>query len=167
MKSTKPLPTLSRVCDLLRYDPATGIFTWKVARGQRVLAGDTAGSVSAKGYLRIKVDGVQIRAHRLAWFMHTGSWPENEIDHRDGDRLGNWFDNLRDVTTKTNAWNRQMAKHGSKSRLLGVIVTRNGKSGSAITRDGKVTWLGTFDTAAAANTAYWAARAATNNWAVA
>lgn len=159
MGTPKLPPTRGRVYELLHYDAATGVFTWKVDRGQRIKVGDIAGSVSQKGYLRIKIDGHQIRASRLAWFFQTGFWPKHEVDHLNGSRLDNRIDNLRDVTTKQNQWNRQRAKIGCRSGLLGAFATSNGKWASAITRDGATHWLGTFKCAEDAHAAYAEARA--------
>lgn len=47
-----------------------------------------------------------ILAHRLAWAIHHDKWPENEIDHINGDKRDIRIANLRDVTPKEN-----MASH--------------------------------------------------------
>ena len=61
--------TSQRVCELLNYDPDSGIFTWKVDVGRwgRIKAGTPTGSPDATGHLRIQVDGTLYYAHRLAF----------------------------------------------------------------------------------------------------
>jgi hypothetical protein len=90
----KPLPTQERLSELLRYEPDTGRFFWKVDRRQFAKAGDIAGGLDANGYWAICVDGELYRAHRLAFVIMTGECPV-EIRHRDGDRSDNRWENLR------------------------------------------------------------------------
>jgi hypothetical protein len=44
-------------------------------------------------------------AHRLAWLMVNGDWPENEIDHINGNKCDNSIKNLRHVSRLQNARN--------------------------------------------------------------
>lgn len=101
----RPLPSKAELERLLSYDPETGIFRWKVARG-RVRPGDIAGKTNKDGYRVIKVSQEYHYAHRLAWLFVTGSWPAGEIDHRNRRRADNRFDNLRDATRAQNLLNQ-------------------------------------------------------------
>jgi len=96
--------TAERLRQLLDYDPATGIFVWKVTRGSG-RRGSVAGYV--KEYVEIRVDGVLHLAHRLAWLHVHGKWPADQVDHRNGIKTANWIDNLREAT---NAQNQENAK---------------------------------------------------------
>lgn len=78
---------------VLKYCKTSGKFTWRVDRGS-ALAGTLAGS-EYKKYIRVKINGVRFAAHRLAWFYVTGSWPENQVDHRNGICDDNRWRNLR------------------------------------------------------------------------
>lgn len=53
---------------------------------KRYKAGDLAGSINAKGYVAMTVDGHRHFAHRLAWFYCFEKWPEGDlqIDHING-----------------------------------------------------------------------------------
>lgn len=82
--------TAERVRELFRYDPETGIFTRLVdSPMHRAKAGETSASINSQGYAQIRVDGKRYKAHRLAWLHMTGEWPTQQIDHIDGNRANN------------------------------------------------------------------------------
>jgi hypothetical protein len=91
---------------LLKYDPDTGSFFWRVTRNNRTKAGSQAGNVEANGYTVIKIDGRIYKAHRLAWLITYGRWPDGEVDHINRIRADDRICNLRDVTTSENCRNR-------------------------------------------------------------
>jgi hypothetical protein len=98
------LSMLERVKELLHYDPATGLFHWKVYRNSQAQAGEQAGCVdSVTGYVRIRIDLRKYPAHRLAVLLMTGQWPEHQVDHRNGNRADNRWVNLRPATSRQNA----------------------------------------------------------------
>lgn len=92
-----PLITLSRLKELLHYDPETGVLTWRIDTmcGQygkvfAARAGAVAGSsASSHGYSVIGLDRKLYLIHRLVWFYVTGRWPADQIDHRNGIRHDN------------------------------------------------------------------------------
>lgn len=152
---SKPL-TVAYLKTLVHYSPASGCLTWLVTRG-RVQAGDEVKSVRADGYLQIGIDGKRYMVHRVIWFYMTGKWPDNLIDHRDGDKQNNRWGNLRDATKTTNAQNLQRGHADSKHGLLGVSFIRGRKSRpyrAEIRHEGKPFRIGTFSTAELAHTAY-------------
>ena len=141
------------VKELLRYDPDTGIFRWRVAKSANVHVGDIAGSDNGNGYLRIMIDERHYRCHRLAWLYCHGQWPAAHLDHINRDRADNRIANLREATRSQNMANRssqQNSTHGFK----GVI--RNHKRWSARIKPPKNKYihLGTFDTPQEAHDAY-------------
>jgi len=81
----------------VHYDPETGEFTWNIG-GRKKVAYARAGSLDGKGYWRIMIDGVDYRAHRLAWLYMTGRWPVQEVDHKNRNRTDNRWANLREAT---------------------------------------------------------------------
>jgi hypothetical protein len=89
----------------------------------------------------------------------TGLWPQNDIDHRDGDKKNNRFSNLRDVTTQVNIQNQRRATKANKSGLLGAAFNRRlGKYVSGIGVAGRTVYLGVFETAIEAHEAYLKAK---------
>ena len=116
--------TAERLHEVLHYDPSTGIFTWKVRLSYNVPAGRLAGSYKSGKYCFIRVDGVIYPAHRLAWFYMTGTWPKNDIDHKDTNPQNNAFNNLRDVTRQVNKQNRRSPQANNKTGILGVCFDK-------------------------------------------
>lgn len=57
--------------------------------------GEPAGCVQKTGYLLVQVLGRKIRVHHAVWYLTHGSWPEQPLDHIDGEKLNNAPDNLR------------------------------------------------------------------------
>ena len=100
--------TLSRLREVLHYDPETGEFRSLKRTGWR----RKCGSIS-RGYLRIKIDGHSYLAQRLAWFWMTGEWPEHEVDHRNRIKLDNRWTNFRPATRLQNCNNRSLSKNNS------------------------------------------------------
>ena len=143
---------------LLRYEPKTGQFFWRISPNRRVKAGDVAGSKN-RGYVLIRVSGKLILAHRLAWFFVTGRWPKRELDHRNGRRDDNRFQNLREATHAQNQQNRTATKR-SKSGHVGVFWDGRREHWFAqIRADGKQHYLGSHETVEDAAAAYRAAKA--------
>lgn len=132
----------------IKYDPVTGVFE----RLDRKQAGGKVGWVSKTGYLYVSVSQTQYKAHRLAWFLMTGSWP-NVIDHIDGNKTNNVWSNLRNVTQSENIQNLRAAHRDSSTGYLGVVKAGT-RFTSRIMTNGKSQHLGMFNTAEEAHSAY-------------
>lgn len=85
----------------------------------------------------------------------TGTLPDDEVDHRDLDRLNNRWDNLRAASHGQNQSNCSVYRR-TATRLKGAYPHPNNpfKFVSAIRKDGKRIHLGVFDTAEDAHRAY-------------
>ena len=149
------------VGSLLTYCSDTGMFTWKEKPAVGVSVGSQAGSISRTGYRRIRIRGKGCQAHRLAWLLVKGVWPEGHIDHINGDRMDNRISNLRQVTCQQNAENRRSPSASNKSGYLGVSWCATDKKWKAqIFSRGKCKSLGRFDSAEIAHQAYLSAKRA-------
>lgn len=111
--------TQARLKELLLYRKSTGRFYWKQTRTYTARAKTLAGSSTSTGYTRIKIDGKEQLAHRLAWLYVYGELPTLEIDHINGDRADNRLRNLRVVTISQQRANSKISKN-NKSGFQGV-----------------------------------------------
>ena len=117
------LPSIDTLRKLLRYEPETGKLFWLIRTadlfndGYRSAAGTCANwnakyagkealtSLNGNGYRQGFIFNKHFVAHRVAWALHYGVWPENEIDHINHDRADNRILNLRDVSRRENSIN--------------------------------------------------------------
>lgn len=134
----------------LIYDPDLGKLFWtkQSLRSNRDL-GKPVGSKHSAGYLEFRVGVLGKKkaylVHRVCWFLHHGSWPQNDIDHIDGNRLNNKIDNLRVCTRAENCRN-SVSKVGS-SIYKGVQWDKVRKKWQAnIVFNNKRVFLGRYDT---------------------
>lgn len=155
------LPSYEQVYSVLDYDPKNGTFIWKHREDvhhevNARYAGKLAGGVNGRGYTYIEIKGRAFRAHRLAWLLVYGSWPDRLIDHINGNVADNRIQNLRLANSQQNGANRRK-KFSSKSGYKGVSASRWGGWVAQITINGKNRHLGTFSTPELAHEAYMAA----------
>lgn len=144
--------------EALTYNQYTGEWTWK-ERPERHFASFRAFkiwnkryslkktyNINRKGYIDIVLNNRKYRAHRLAFLYVDGYIPENQVDHIDGNRKNNKYDNLREVNNKCNHQNCKLSKL-SKSGITGVHYYPERKKWLArIMIDGKTINLGAYDT---------------------
>ncbi|MCK5607864.1 HNH endonuclease [Candidatus Pacearchaeota archaeon] len=146
--------------ELLRYDSVSGLIYWRHMRNGVRDIDKPAGSRMEKGYISICVQGRAYRAHRLAWLLYYGYYPENHIDHRDRVRHHNWITNLREVTHVCNMSNRKTPVT-NKTGIMGVQLRPDSKGRdkwvATLTKSGKRSNLGTFKDFRLAVEARWRA----------
>lgn len=141
--------TQNELKQLLHYDPKTGIFTWLVSKSGNYGIGSIAGYLDKNiksGYNIIKIQGKKYPSHRLAWLYMEGYLPEYQIDHKNGIRDDNRWENLRHVTNVCNLQNQKLSS-GNSSGFPGVVWhKRNHKWVSQITVNKKQLHLGYYNT---------------------
>jgi hypothetical protein len=102
------------------------------------------GSLS-HGYRIARVKGVFPRLHHIVWYLNTGEWPKQPLDHIDGDKVNNHPDNLRLCTQQENLRAYRKTNEGASSKYRGVSWNKSkGKWRSRIHVDGKNKNLGYF-----------------------
>ena len=151
------LPTPETLCKLLSYDPDTGLLTWK-RRPIEMFANKNAfgtwntrysgkpafRTVHSGGYRQGYIFNKKHLTHRIAYAIYHGTWPTDQIDHINGDKLDNRVANLRDVTHMENQRNTVIPINNT-SGYIGVILMRgSGKWRSVIRVSGKKIHLGVF-----------------------
>jgi len=109
----KSMPSKEFLDTILYYNEESGKFLWK-KKETRINIGDEAGSVDkTNGYIILRINSVNYKAHRIAWIIKYGSIPNNlRIDHIDGNKMNNRIDNLRLGTQRQNSWNRKEHRLG-------------------------------------------------------
>lgn len=148
--------TQARLKELLHYNPDTGIFTSLVNVNKRKI-GDVVGNADKRGYVRVRVGGFSDSAHRLAFLYMTGEFPKHTVDHKNEIKSDNRWDNLRDITDAQNKQNKSSCNRNNASGFLGVsYMKRDDKYYAGIRVNGKVKFLGSYDTPELAHAAYLA-----------
>ena len=145
-------PTVDEVRAALDYSEDTGQFRWKYNVANHKRAGKIAGGLD-NGYWVIGINKRHYGAHRLAWVITKGHWPELFIDHINGDRADNRFCNLREASPLINQQNQRRANIRNKTGLLGVSVQRK-KFAAVIQVGGRQLTVGLFDSPEQAHQAY-------------
>jgi hypothetical protein len=127
---------------LLEYKEDTGLLYWKQRTPDSFSASKKYSAVricsswnvkhagkealnhkTKHGYLTGCVLSVPFMAHRVIWCMHTGFWPENFLDHINGDRSDNRLINLRQATALENARNLKLYRKNT-SGVPGVCYKK-------------------------------------------
>jgi hypothetical protein len=118
--------TYKHLREVLRYEPQTGFFYWKLSRSV-VRAGDRAGCYLAIGYEAIRIDRKVYYSHRLAWLYVYKRWPQREIDHINRKPLDNRIINLREASRAENTMNRT-AQTNSTTGIKGIAFDKRRKN---------------------------------------
>ncbi len=139
---------------LFLYDGETGQFYWKVRPAYKIKIGDRAGNLNPNGYVTIKLGGKQVYAHRLAYLIRTGKWPEKEIDHINGDRSDNRWSNLRVANHSQNQMNKPMQSNNSSGHKGVTWNAKDKRWVAQIQADKKFEVIGRFREKMDAITAY-------------
>ena len=95
----------SEIKDHLHYDPDTGNLMWVKGASGRISLNTPLRSLNSSGYIVVKFQQVLYQAHRVAWFIHTGTQPSDELDHINGIKHDNRIVNLREATRNENRHN--------------------------------------------------------------
>lgn len=125
------------------FDYKDGQLYWKKPNSNVVKIGQKAGSLSADGYVSVRVNDAQYKAHRLIYLMHHGKLPRM-LDHIDCNRANNRIENLREASLSQNRMNSTIAKNNT-SGSKGVWWNKvHQKWQVCIRKDNKSNYLGTY-----------------------
>jgi hypothetical protein len=146
--------TQLKVKEVLDYNPATGVFTWKKPVAKRVKVGDKAGTLRKDGYIGLTIAGKRFLAHRIAYLFMKGCFPDEEIDHKDTNKANNQWDNLRPADDTQNQGNVNL-RSDNKSGCRGVHWNKRlGKWVVSIHMNGARKHIGCFHNIDEATDAY-------------
>jgi HNH endonuclease/AP2 domain len=139
------------------YKPSCGKFV-NVSKPERP---EAVRSQNGQGYLAVRHRGETYAAHRLAWFLKTGAWPEGPVSFKNGDRTDLHFSNLKCMSMREIGIRRKQPR-SSKLYLAPIGVTwhvlRNRWMSRICGADGKSVHLGYFKDAQTAAASYRAAK---------
>ena len=136
--------TYEEASEAFEYDPDTGIITNKTNRG-KARKGEEAGWETEKGYRRVHLLDRNYMIHRLAWLLHHGEWPKQDIDHINGVKDDNRIRNLRDVSRLENKRNSKKSVNNT-SGVTGVKWHKRGRKWTASIKNlSEDIYLGLFD----------------------
>jgi len=140
--------TVEEIKSLFTYKDGT--LFWLVDKG-RARLGDAVTGVNSYGYVCVRVDGIQHKAHNLIWVYHYGAIPEGfEVDHFNRIRNSNDISNLRLLTHSEQQFNR--------SNVKGYSMVNNGSFEARIVLHGKRISLGCYNSEKLASSAYLAGK---------
>ena len=139
------------------FEYRDGNLYWRHDRGSKKCKGKMAGTLVAKGYLRVRVRelGGAILVHRIVFAMHQGHLPA-EVDHINGNKLDNRIENLREVSRSQNRMNT-VGSGQNKSGCKNVYFYRN-KWGVRLVVNKKSLFIGVFENLELADLVAHAAR---------
>lgn len=153
-KAYRELPESELLWELFEYKLLTGELVWRKVTSNRVCVGAATGSTHNQGYAATRIKGISYLTHRLVWAWIYGQDPKNlQVDHVDGNRQNNRWNNLRLATPAENARNSKVRKH-NRSGIKGVRVLPSGKYQARIRKNGVTIHLGAFETHEEASFAY-------------
>jgi hypothetical protein len=144
------LPSPEELRQLLMYEAATGKLYWKprplemfkdmhLSNGgcrkasvvchwwnTRFAGKEAFTSRGRGGYPSGAIRKKYVAAHRAAWCLYYGEWPDQFIDHVNRDRTDNRIANLRVVDNRTNCKNQKLRRTNT-SGVMGVRWHRTKK----------------------------------------
>lgn len=130
MSKYKPLPSIDYLKECFSYDKELGVLYWNerpISHFKNNMvrnsfngryAGCVAGSIEREGYVVVRLNKSNYKAHRIIMAMQ-GEDQSLEVDHIDGDRSNNKLTNLRTCSISENGFNRRYQSN-NRSGTKGV-----------------------------------------------
>ena len=139
--------TYEEASKILAYDPETGEIL-------RLNKRSTTNRPSKTGYKTLSVQGKSYKEHRLAWLLYYKKWPDNHINHINGNPSDNRICNLEDVLPLVNANSyRKISKKNTSGYKNVYWMESKQKWAASKMYYGVSYFLGLFETAEEANDA--------------
>jgi hypothetical protein len=147
--AAKPLPSVEHLRQRLRYEPETGKLYWRESASMPThwntrYADTEAFTADFRGYRHGTFDYNRYLAHRVAWALHHGYWPDDTLDHVNHDRADNRIENLRQVSQSDNMKNMKRHRNNTSGATGVCWYARYQKWIANIKVDGRSLHLGYF-----------------------
>lgn len=135
--------TCAELQKYLHYNEKTGLFI-RVKKYRKKGTPRVAGYKHSKGYIHLKLNGKNYKAHRLAFLYMTELIPE-QVDHDNGIKHDNRWLNLNPANALINTKNTKLYSNNT-SGIPGVLLHIDGiRYRSHIRVNKKLIYLGLFD----------------------
>lgn len=110
-------------CKEYFYYDLDGNLYWNVDRGGNK-KGNVVKCLKTDRYFRVQFDGKYYRQHRILYQLYNNIEldPSQEIDHVDGNRHNNSFENLRICTRSENARNIKVQKNNLSTGIKNIGI---------------------------------------------
>ncbi len=155
---TKELPSPETLRKLLRYEPETGKLFWLPRDREffqtsnqfkiwniRFANKEALTAITANAYKGGHILNRKYLAHRVIWAIQIGSWPNENIDHINHDKIDNRWSNIRAATKSQNNANKP-SRPNSTSKYMGVCWYAKSKKWRAqIRKNNQKNYLGSYD----------------------
>jgi len=164
--------SLEYLKECIEYNPETGIAIWKerplhhfkntsnMISTNSQTAGKEINTINSHGYYRFTINYSTYLLHRVIWKLMTGKDTDKFIDHIDGDKLNNKWENLREATPRQNVQNIGKKSHNTTGYKGVQKVDNNTWKSTIRDNNGKTVSLGFFPTPEDAHKAYCEAASA-------
>jgi hypothetical protein len=98
--------------ELLNYDKESGKLYWKSKSSpySRIIVGEEAGCIrhyKTNSYRIVVLKNTPYFVHRIIWLLVHKKWPDDQIDHIDGNSLNNKIQNLKSASNQENCRNQR------------------------------------------------------------
>lgn len=158
---------IDEIRKMISCDPESGVLLWversaedmpcvkaRKCWNSRFAGRPAINAPHNQGYLAGSINYRKFLAHRVAWAMYHGEWPEEQIDHVNGVKTDNRICNLRKASHSENM--RNMKPHSDAlSSLKGVCFDKSRGLWMSRIRHGRMEhYLGRFTTEQEAHAAY-------------
>jgi hypothetical protein len=127
------IPTPDELRNIVEYSPETGKIFWRErpvsyfcdARSAKSWNSKHAGkeaftTLDGAGYLYGRVNRIALAAHRVAFAMVNGRWPNTHVDHLNRNKSDHRISNLREASPEINGKNCKR-RSDNKTGVTGVV----------------------------------------------
>lgn len=135
---------VERLKEVLRHE--NGKLYWKPRTNlnKRLWGKEAFHRINEAGYCPGQIDGKKVYAHQVVYALHSGHWPQGEVDHINRDKADNRPENLRVVSRSVNAQNKPRMSNNTSGHTGVYFNRRLQKWAAQIKFQGETRHLGTF-----------------------
>lgn len=107
--------TVKEIEELFKYDPKSGLLTWRISRG-RAIAGSEVGYSFNGNEAFTKLNGKAMKVSHLIWILMTGEFPKERLKFADRNKTNLKWDNI--VTSSQQVESKRKREYYGKKKTL-------------------------------------------------